>query len=69
MVGRTVEEAVAFQLAIGPAGEVYRAAGAEAERKRETLVRALEDELREFARPDGVMMASSSWLVTARNPS
>ena len=69
MVGRTVEEAVAFQLAIGPAGEVYRAAGPEAERKRQILVDALRDELQDFARPDGVMMASSSWLVTARNPS
>lgn len=68
MVGRTVEEAIAFQLAIGPAGEVYRAAGPEAERKRQILVDALRDELQHFARPDGVMMGSSSWLVTARNP-
>jgi len=68
MVGRNVEEAIAFQLAIGPAGEVYRAAGPEAERKREILVHALEDELQEFVRPEGVMMGSSSWLVTARNP-
>jgi hypothetical protein len=68
MVGRSVEEAIAFQLAIGPAGEIYRAAGREAERKREILVHALEDELQEFVRPEGVMMGSSSWLVTARNP-
>lgn len=68
MVGRSVDEAVAFQLAIGPAGEVYRAAGREAERKREILVDALKDELKEFVRPEGVMMGSSSWLVTARNP-
>lgn len=68
MVGRNVEEAIAFQLAIGPAGEVYRAAGAEAERKRQILVDALRAELQDFARPEGVMMASSSWLVTARNP-
>ncbi len=68
MVGRTVDEAVAFQLAIGPAGEVYRAAGPEAERKRGILVDALGDMLQEFARPEGVMMGSSSWLVTARNP-
>lgn len=69
MVGRNIEEAIAFQLAIGPAGEVYRAAGPEAERKRQTLVDALRDELQQFARPEGVMMGSSSWLVTARNPS
>ena len=68
MVGRSVEEAIAFQLAIGPAGEVYRSAGQEAERKRGILVHALEDELQEFVRPEGVMMGSSSWLVTARNP-
>jgi ubiquinone/menaquinone biosynthesis C-methylase UbiE len=68
MVGRDVDEAIAFQLAVGPAGEVYRAAGAEAEQKREALVAALKRELQEFARPQGVMMDSSSWMVTARNP-
>ena len=31
MVGRDIDEAVAFQLAIGPAGEVVREAGAEGE--------------------------------------
>jgi ubiquinone/menaquinone biosynthesis C-methylase UbiE len=68
MVGRDVDEAVAFQLAIGPAGEVYREAGREAEGKREILVAALKDELRKFAGPEGVMMGSSSWMVTAQNP-
>ena len=32
LVGRDLDEAIAFQLAIGPAGEVYREAGKEAER-------------------------------------
>jgi SAM-dependent methyltransferase len=68
MVGRDVDEAVAFQLAIGPAGEVYREAGSDAERQHDTLVAALKDELRGFVRPEGVMMGSSSWMVTARNP-
>ena len=68
MVGRSVEEAIDFQLTIGPAGEFYRNAGPEAERKREMLVDALEDELHKFVRPEGVMMGSSSWLVTTRNP-
>jgi ubiquinone/menaquinone biosynthesis C-methylase UbiE len=68
MVGRDVDEAAAFQLAIGPAGEVYREAGREAEGKHEILVAALKDELRKFVRPEGVMMASSSWMVTAQNP-
>lgn len=34
LVGRTVEEAIAFQLALGPAGEIFRLAGAEAQAKR-----------------------------------
>jgi ubiquinone/menaquinone biosynthesis C-methylase UbiE len=67
MVGRDLDEAVAFQLAIGPAGEVYREAGDEAKRHHDRLVAALKDELRQFARPEGVMMKSSSWMVTAQN--
>jgi len=68
MVGRDLDEAVAFQLAIGPAGEVYREAGKEAERQHGKLVAALKDELRPFVRREGVMMHSSSWMVTAQNP-
>ena len=68
LVGRDLDQAVAFQLAIGPAGEVYREAGKQAERCHDQLVAALKEELREFARPEGVMMNSSSWMVTARNP-
>jgi ubiquinone/menaquinone biosynthesis C-methylase UbiE len=67
LVGRDLDEAVAFQLAIGPAGEVYREAGKEAERLHDKLVAALKDELRQFVRPEGVMMNSSSWMVTAQN--
>jgi len=68
LVGRDLDEAVAFQLAIGPAGEVYREAGKTAERLHEKLVAALKDELRRFVRAEGVMMNSSSWMVTAQNP-
>ncbi len=68
LVGRDLDEAVSFQLAIGPAGEVYREAGQKADRLHHTLVAALKDELRQFIRPEGVMMNSSSWLVTAATP-
>ncbi|QKC82860.1 hypothetical protein [Mesorhizobium sp. NZP2077] len=67
LVGRDIDEAVAFQLAIGPAGEVVREAGEEAKRRYPELVTGLKDALAEFVRPEGVMMKSSSWLVTARN--
>jgi ubiquinone/menaquinone biosynthesis C-methylase UbiE len=67
-VGRDLDDAVAFQLAIGPAGEVYREAGKLAEQRHEEITKALEAQLAPFHGPDGVMMDSSSWKVTARNP-
>ncbi|MBA1146309.1 class I SAM-dependent methyltransferase [Ectothiorhodospiraceae bacterium WFHF3C12] len=69
MVGRNVEQAVAFQLAIGPAGEVFREAGEEAERRRGEIESALADQLAAFQRPDGsIVMGSSSWSITAHKP-
>ena len=68
MVGRDPDDAVAFQLAIGPAGEVYREAGAEAIRRYEEIAAALKAELALYATPAGIMMDSSSWKVTAKNP-
>ena len=66
-VGSDVDDAVQFQLAIGPAGEVYREAGELAEQRRHEIAAALKAQLRKFEGPNGVMMNSSSWKVTARN--
>jgi SAM-dependent methyltransferase len=68
MVGNTLDDAIGFQLALGPAGEVYREAGEEAERKHDDIDRALKSELSKFVTPDGVIMESSSWKVSAKNP-
>lgn len=69
MVGRTPEEAMQFQLALGPAGEVFREAGDEAERRREEIEDALRAELGAYETADGeIVMQSSSWTITARNP-
>ena len=67
-VGRDIEDAAAFQLAIGPAGEVYREAGKLAEQRHDEIAKALKSELAKYQGPKGVMMDSSSWKVTARNP-
>ena len=63
-----VDQAVEFQLALGPAGEIVREAGALAEARRDEIVAALRAELGRHARPDGVWMDSSSWTIRARNP-
>jgi ubiquinone/menaquinone biosynthesis C-methylase UbiE len=68
LVGRDPDDAVGFQLAIGPAGEIYREAGALAEEQHDRIVAALREELAKYETPEGIVMASSSWKVTARNP-
>ena len=68
MIGNNPDDAVGFQLALGPAGEVYREAGEEAEQKREEIVRALQAELSQYETPEGIVMQSSSWKVSAKNP-
>jgi len=67
-VGNDLDDAVAFQLAIGPAGEVYREAGKLAEERHDNVADALRAALVKYQRPNGVIMDSSSWKVTARNP-
>jgi ubiquinone/menaquinone biosynthesis C-methylase UbiE len=68
MIGRDVDQAVEFQLALGPAGEIVREAGALAEARHGEIVEALREELGRYARDDGVWMDSSSWTIRARNP-
>jgi ubiquinone/menaquinone biosynthesis C-methylase UbiE len=65
-IGDTVDDALAFQLAIGPAGEIVRDAGALGEEKRPLIVEQLRGELARFQTPSGVLMPTSSWCVTAR---
>lgn len=68
MVGQTVEDAVDFQLALGPAGEAYREAGELAEQRHAEIVEALREKLAGYETPEGIMIQSSSWKISARNP-
>jgi hypothetical protein len=68
VVGLTADEAVGFQLALGPAGEVFREAGDEAERRRDEIEEAMRAELSRYVTDEGIVMDSSSWKITARNP-
>jgi hypothetical protein len=67
-MGDSIEDAIGFQLALGPAGEVYREAGELGEQKRPAIEADLRDLLAPHVTDDGVVMASSSWVITARNP-
>ena len=68
MVGNDVDDAIAFQLALGPAGEVYREAGDEAEARKDEIYTAMSDVLSEYMTDEGVVLMSSSWNITATNP-
>ncbi len=69
LIGNNVEDAIAFQLALGPAGEVFREAGAEAEEKRDRVETALADAIKQQKlNAEGIVMDSSSWVISATNP-
>lgn len=68
MIGATVEQAMDFQLALGPAGEIYREAGVQAEQRRHEIEDALRTELSHHLKDGKVYMQSSSWAITARKP-
>jgi len=68
MVGSSVEQAMQFQLALGPAGEVFRVAGEVAERRRQEIERALREAIAPYEQDGRIVMQSSSWTITARKP-
>lgn len=69
LVGASVEDAINFQLALGPAGEVFREAGEEAEGKRPEIEAALAEAIAaQKKEADGIVMDSSSWVISGRNP-
>lgn len=67
-MGDSGEDAIDFQLALGPAGEVYREAGELAHERHDALVADLRKLIEPHVKDDGVYMDSSSWVISARNP-
>lgn len=67
-IGDSPENAMQFQLALGPAGEVFREAGEEAERRRGEIEAALREAIAPYEQDGKIVMQSSSWTITARNP-
>ncbi len=67
-IGRDLDEAIEFAMALGPAGEIIRLAGEEGQRRKPEVVAALRETLAPYVRADGVWGPSSTWFVTARNP-
>ena len=67
-MGKDLDEAVAYVMALGPAGEALRLAKQDAQRLEQEIIAGLREALSEFVRPDGVYGNMSSWIITARVP-
>lgn len=68
-IGPSVEKARDLVMALGPAGELIRLAGDDAEQIRRELEHRIEDSLAECVQPDGsVHAASSTWIISATAP-
>jgi SAM-dependent methyltransferase len=65
MIGRDIDEAIEFAIALGPAGEIIRLAGAEGERRRPQVVAVLRETLEQFSTPEGYRAPASTWVVSA----
>ena len=65
-IGTSMEEALDFQILVGPSGEIIREAG---ELGREKLPEVREDmkrSMKKYEKADGVYMPSSTWFIMAR---
>jgi len=67
-IGKDMDEAIEFAMALGPAGEIIRLAGEEGAKRKDRVVAALRKTLAPYSRSNGVWAPSSTWIVTARNP-
>jgi ubiquinone/menaquinone biosynthesis C-methylase UbiE len=66
-IGRSLDEAVEFAMALGPAGELMRLAGDAGRDKAPEVVAALKEALASYQGPQGLFAPSSTWLISARS--
>ena len=67
-IGRDLDHAVEFNMALGPAAELIRLSGEEAEKIRPKLEREIAEVLEDLSSDRGVYAPASTWIVTASVP-
>ena len=68
-LGADLVDRTTYPTQLTPAGEVFREAGPEAEEKREQIEAALAEAInRQKISAEGIVMDSSSWVISAINP-
>lgn len=67
-IGRDLDHAVEFNMALGPAGEVLRLWEDRIDEIRPKIAADLREALAEFDGPNGVYAPASTWIISARTP-
>jgi len=65
-IGRTIDEAIDYQLLVGPSGEIVREAGDLGQQRLPALREDLHALMHPYLRDDGVWMPSATWSIMAR---
>ncbi len=65
-IGDNLDQAVEFNMALGPAGEVLRLWGDRVDEIRPKIAAQLRETLADLETPNGVFAPASTWLITAR---
>jgi SAM-dependent methyltransferase len=67
-IGDDLDQAVEFNMSLGPAGEVLRLWGDRVDEIRPEIAARLREALAGLEGPDGVFAPASTWIITARVP-
>jgi hypothetical protein len=64
-IGEDLDNAVQFNMALGPAAELIRLSGDDAEKIRPKLERKIGEALADLNGDDGVRAPASTWIISA----
>lgn len=67
-LGNDLDHAVRFNMALGPAAEIIRVNGADADEIRPQLEAEIREVLSDYAGPDRVSAPASTWIISATAP-
>ena len=67
-IGTDIEEAIDYQILVGPSGEIVREAGELGQEKLPAIREDLRKLMAPYLRNDGVWMPSSTWAIMAIKP-
>jgi hypothetical protein len=67
-IGRDLDHAVEFNMALGPAGEVLRLWEDRIEEIKPKIAAELREALSDLDGPDGIYAPASTWIISAKAP-